>query len=51
MSPINITLKPMCVGTLSILFIIKIMANSDIFITHRTQVKSEHRFSDQDEIQ
>ena len=34
-------------GTLSILFIIKIMVNSEIFITH----KSEYRFSQQDEIQ
>ena len=34
-------------GTLSILFIIKIMVNSEIFIIH----KSEYRFSDQDEIQ
>ena len=37
----------MCMGTLSILFIIKIMVNSEIFIIH----KSEYRFSDQDEIQ
>ena len=34
-------------GTLSILFIIKIMANSEIFLTH----KSEYRFSQRDEIQ
>ena len=34
-------------GTLSILFIIKIMVNSEIFIIN----KSEYRFSDQDEIQ
>ena len=34
-------------GTLSILFIIKIMVNSEIFIIH----KSEYRFSDQDKIQ
>ena len=32
-------------GTLSILFIIKIMINSEIFLTH----KSEYRFSEQDE--
>ena len=32
---------------LSILFIIKIMVNSELFITH----KSEYRFSQQDEIQ
>ena len=37
----------MYMGTLSILFIIKIMVNSEIFIIH----KSEYRFSDQDEIQ
>ena len=35
----------MCMGTLSILFIIKIMINSEIFLTH----KSEYRFSEQDE--
>ena len=41
---INISqLKPMCMGTLSI----KIMINSEIFLTH----KSECRFSQQDEIQ
>ena len=34
-------------GTLSILFIIKIMINSEIFLTH----KSKYRFSQQDEIQ
>ena len=34
-------------GTLSILFIIKIMINSEIFLTH----KSEYRFSEQDETQ
>ena len=34
-------------GTLSILFIIKIMINSKIFLTH----KSEYRFSEQDETQ
>ena len=34
-------------GTLSILFMIKIMVNSKIFITH----KSEYRFFEQDEIQ
>ena len=33
--------------TLSILFIIKIMINSEIFLKH----KSEYRFSQQDEIQ
>ena len=32
---------------LSILFIIKIMVNSELFITH----KSEYRFSQRDEIQ
>ena len=37
----------MCMGTLSILFIIKIMINSEIFLTH----KSEYRFSEQDETQ
>ena len=37
----------MCMGTLSILFIIKIMVNSEIFIIH----KSEYRFSEKDEIQ
>ena len=37
----------MCMGTLSILFIIKIMINSEIFLTH----KSEYRFSQQDETQ
>ena len=48
MSQINIfKLKPMCMGTLSILFIIKIMINSEIFLTH----KSEYRFSEQDETQ
>ena len=40
-------LKPMCMGTLSILAIIKIMINSEIFLTH----KSEYRFSEQDETQ
>ena len=35
----------MCMGTLTTLFIIKIMVNSDI--TH----KSENKFSQQDEIQ
>ena len=45
---INISyLKRMCMCTLSILFIIKIMINSEIFLTH----KSEYRFSQQDEIQ
>ena len=34
-------------GTLNILFMIKIMVNSKIFITH----KSEYRFLEQDEIQ
>ena len=34
-------------GTFSILFIIKIMINSEIFLTH----KSEYRFSEQDETQ
>ena len=34
-------------GTLSILFIIKIMINSEIFLTH----KSENRFSEQDDTQ
>ena len=34
-------------GTLSILFIIKIMINSEIFLTH----KSEYRFSQQDQTQ
>ena len=34
-------------GTLSILFINKIMVNSDIFTT----LKSEYRFSQQDEIE
>ena len=34
-------------GTLRILFINKIMVNSDIFIT----LKSEYRFSQQDEIE
>ena len=34
-------------GTLNILFIIKIMINSEIFLTH----KSEYRFSQQDETQ
>ena len=34
-------------GTLSILFIIKIMVNSEIFLTH----KSEYRLSQQDETQ
>ena len=34
-------------GTLSILFIIKIMINSEIFLTN----KSEYRFSQQDETQ
>ena len=34
-------------GTLSILFIIKIMIKSEIFLTH----KSEYRFSQQDETQ
>ena len=34
-------------GTLSILFINKIMVNSDIFIT----LKSEYRFSQQDKIE
>ena len=34
-------------GTLSILFIIKIMINSEISLTH----KSEYRFSEQDETQ
>ena len=37
----------MWVGILSILFIIKIMINLDIFITR----KLEYRFSQQDEIQ
>ena len=37
----------MCMGTLSILFIIKIMINSEILLTH----KSEYRFSQQDETQ
>ena len=37
----------MCMGMLSILFIIKIMINSEIFLTH----KSEYRFSEQDETQ
>ena len=37
----------MCMGTLSILFIIKIMINSEISLTH----KSEYRFSEQDETQ
>ena len=40
-------LKPMCMGTLSILAIIKIVINSEIFLTH----KSEYRFSEQDETQ
>ena len=45
---INISsLKPMCMGTLRILIIIKIMINSEIFLTH----KSEYRFSEQDETQ
>ena len=35
------------VHTFSILFIIKIMINSEIFLTH----KSEYRFSEQDETQ
>ena len=34
-------------GTLSILFVIKIMINSEIFLTY----KSEYRFSEQDETQ
>ena len=34
-------------NTLSILFVIKIMVNSEIFLTH----KSEYRFSQQHEIQ
>ena len=37
----------MCMGTLSILFIIKIMVNSEIFITQ----KSEYKFSQQNETQ
>ena len=37
----------MCMGTLSILSIIKIIVNSEIFITHRP----EYRFSQQHEIQ
>ena len=37
----------MCMDTLIILFINKIVVNSDIFITH----KSEYRFSQHDEIQ
>ena len=46
MPPINISsLKPICMGTLSILFIIKIMINSEIFLTN----KLEYRFSEQDE--
>ena len=45
---INISyLKPMCMGTLSILFIIKIIINSEIFLTH----ESEYRFSEEDETQ
>ena len=34
-------------GTLSILFIIKIIINLEIFLTH----KSEYRFSEEDETQ
>ena len=37
----------MCLGTLSILFITKVMVNSEIFIT----CKSKQRFSQQDKIQ
>ena len=37
----------MCMGTLSILFIIKIMINSEIFLSHI----SEYKFSKQDETQ
>ena len=37
----------MCMGALSILFIIKIMVNSEIFLIQ----KSEYRFSQQDETQ
>ena len=37
----------MCMNTLSILFVIKIMVNSEIFLTR----KSECRFSQQHEIQ
>ena len=37
----------MCMNTLSIVFVIKIMVNSEIFLTH----KSEYRFSQQHKIQ
>ena len=37
----------MCMGTLSILFIIKIVVNSEILTTH----KSDYRFSQQHEVQ
>ena len=37
----------MCMNTLSIIFVIKIMVNSETFLTH----KSEYRFSQKHEIQ